>query len=69
MHLVSLFNFLSGDSLLDKPEECGMGGAGCSIVVAGWTLGDNGDCFREFGVPLGVSGKKWLVLQVKCCYI
>ena len=57
---------IPADSLFNKPEECGMGGGGCSVVVAGWTLGDNGDCLSlDFGVPVGIRGKKWIVLQVR----
>ncbi|XP_048751432.2 tyramine beta-hydroxylase-like isoform X1 [Ostrea edulis] len=46
------------------PKKCGMGSAKCRSIIAGWTLGQNGECMHEeVGFRIGKQGYKYAMMQ------
>ena len=40
----------------------------CRNIIAGWTVGANGECiYEEFGFRIGKTGFKKIMMQVSVC--
>merc|ERR550532_764057 len=64
MHHTLLFGCDEAMEPSEEASECGMAQENCRDIIAGWTVGANGECVdSEFGFRIGPTGYKSVMIQ------